>query len=40
MEIANKNAGWNFDIDRAEDCQISKYDKNDHYGAHIDSLGT
>ena len=40
METANKNAGWNFDIDRAEDCQISKYDKNDHYGAHIDSLGT
>ena len=40
METAHKNAGWNFDIDRAEDCQISKYDKNDHYGAHIDSLGT
>ena len=40
MRNANKSADWNFDITSAEACQISKYDYNDHYDFHMDSIGT
>ena len=33
---ANKNAGWNFDIDWFEPVQIAKYVKNQHYSWHTD----
>ena len=36
IETANKESGWNFDLHGAEDIQISKYDKDDHYDWHID----
>ena len=36
VDTANKEAGWNFDLHGAEDIQISKYDKDDHYDWHID----
>tara|TARA_R110001592_G_scaffold65302_1_gene200489 strand:+ start:51 stop:611 length:561 start_codon:yes stop_codon:yes gene_type:complete len=40
MRNANKSADWNFDITSAEACQISKYDYNDRYDFHMDSIGT
>jgi len=36
VEIANKNAGWNFDIDWAESIQFTKYKLNQYYGWHQD----
>ena len=33
---ANKNAGWNFDVDWFEPVQIAKYKKNQHYSWHND----
>ena len=40
MNIANKNAEWNFEISSAEDYQITKYEVGDFYKLHIDSMGT
>tara|TARA_Y100000004_G_scaffold171639_1_gene207798 strand:+ start:267 stop:908 length:642 start_codon:yes stop_codon:yes gene_type:complete len=37
IEIANKNAGWNFDIDWAESMQFTKYKLNQYYGWHQDA---
>jgi len=37
IHTANKNAGWNYDIDWAESCQFTIYNKNQHYGWHCDS---
>ena len=34
---ANRNAGWNFDFDRSEDCQFTKYKLNQYYDWHCDS---
>ena len=34
---ANKNAGWNFDWDRSESCQFTKYKLNQYYDWHCDS---
>ena len=34
---ANINAGWNYHMDWTESCQFTIYDKNQHYGWHIDS---
>ena len=36
---ANRNAGWNFDWERSESCQFTKYvgSKKQHYGWHTDS---
>ena len=33
---ANKNAGWNFNWDRAESCQFTKYKHNQYYDWHQD----
>ena len=34
---ANKNAGWNFDWERSESCQFTKYKHNQYYDWHCDS---
>ena len=34
---ANKNAGWNFQWDRSEACQFTKYKLNQYYDWHCDS---
>jgi len=34
---ANKFAGWNFDWDRSESCQFTKYKLNQYYDWHCDS---
>ena len=34
---ANKNAGWNFQWDRSESCQFTKYKLNQYYDWHCDS---
>jgi|TARA_R100001460_G_scaffold53227_1_gene92269 PKHD-type hydroxylase len=37
VNIANKNAGWNFNWDQSEACQFTKYKLNQHYDWHCDS---
>jgi len=37
MHMANKNAGWNFDLDWSESCQFTIYKKNQFYDWHCDS---
>jgi PKHD-type hydroxylase len=37
VHTANKNAGWNFEIDWCEAAQFTVYGKNQHYGWHVDS---
>ena len=37
VDIANKNAGWNFQWERSEDIQFTKYKLNQHYDWHCDS---
>ena len=37
MHEANKNAGWNFDWERSESCQFTKYKLNQYYDWHCDS---
>jgi PKHD-type hydroxylase len=37
VNIANKNAGWNFEWDWSESCQFTKYDKGQYYDWHCDS---
>jgi len=34
---ANKQAGWNFDWERSESCQFTKYKHNQYYDWHCDS---
>ena len=34
---ANKRAGWNFEWDRSESCQFTKYNLNQYYDWHSDS---
>ena len=34
---ANRNAGWNFDWERSESCQFTKYKLNQYYDWHCDS---
>jgi len=36
IDLANKNAGWNFDWDFLEECQFTKYKKGQHYTWHQD----
>jgi PKHD-type hydroxylase len=36
---ANRAAGWNFDWDRSETCQFTKYKLNQYYDWHCDSWG-
>ena len=37
VDIANKSAGWNFQWERSEDIQFTKYKLNQHYDWHCDS---
>jgi PKHD-type hydroxylase len=37
VHIANKNAGWNFEWDRSEHCQFTKYKVGQYYDWHSDS---
>ena len=36
VHLANKNAGWNFEWDRSESCQFTKYKHNQYYDWHTD----
>jgi PKHD-type hydroxylase len=38
VNVANKNAGWNFQWDFAESCQFTKYKLNQFYHWHADSF--
>ena len=38
INVANKNAGWNFEWDHSESCQFTKYSKNQFYDWHCDSF--
>ena len=38
VDMANKNAGWNFSLDKPEVCQFTKYKKNQFYDWHCDTL--
>jgi len=38
INIANQNAGWNFQWDFSEQCQFTKYELNQYYGWHCDSF--
>jgi len=40
MESANEQAGWKYNIDAAEDCQVTQYNKDGFYSWHIDGLGS
>ena len=40
MHAANKNSGWNFEIDGAESMQIGRYGKGCFYNTHNDGNGT
>ena len=40
MHAANKNSGWNFEIDGAESMQIGRYGKGCFYDTHHDGNGT
>ena len=37
VQLANENAGWNFQWDWSEMCQFTKYGNEQHYGWHCDS---
>ena len=37
VNTANKNAGWNFEIEKAENIQFTIYNKNQYYNYHRDS---
>ena len=38
INLANKNAGWNFQWDKSEPCQFTIYKKNQFYNWHSDSF--
>jgi|DEB0MinimDraft_10_1074344.scaffolds.fasta_scaffold08521_7 PKHD-type hydroxylase len=38
INLANKNAGWNFEWDWSEACQFTKYGKGQYYDWHSDCL--
>ena len=37
VEVANKKAGWNYQIDYPEQCQFTKYELNQYYDWHQDA---
>ena len=37
INLANKNAGWNFEWNHSESCQFTKYGKEQFYDWHCDS---
>jgi len=39
MKSANKNAGWNFQVDSAQSIQFTIYKKGQYYNWHADSTG-
>lgn len=39
METANKEAGWNFDIDLAEEFHLTRWDIGGKYDYHVDGRG-
>jgi len=39
MEMANQNAGWNFEISAAESFTLGKYEDGGHYKFHMDGNG-
>ena len=39
INIANRNAGWNFQWDDSESCQFTKYKLNQFYDWHCDEMG-
>ena len=40
VNLANQNAGWNFEWDWSESCQFTKYKKGQYYDWHCDSWET
>lgn len=40
VRIANKNAGWNYQLDNSEKTQFTIYKKGQHYDWHMDSFST
>ena len=40
MLAANEQAGWKYNIVAAEDCQVTRYTKDDFYSWHKDGLGS
>lgn len=38
IALANKNAGWNYDLDFSEPCQFTEYKPGQYYGWHSDDL--
>ena len=38
LNIANRNAGWNFQYDYSESAQFTSYKKHQHYGWHQDCI--
>ena len=39
MVNANEKAGWKYDITKAEDCQITKYEEKNYFNFHLDGDG-
>ena len=37
INVANKNAGWNFELNWSESCQFTKYKSGQYYDWHCDS---
>ena len=40
MLAANEQAGWKYNIVAAEDCQVTRYTKDDFYSWHKDGMGS
>ena len=40
MLAANERAGWKYNIVAAEDCQVTRYTKDDFYSWHKDGMGS
>ena len=40
MMSANEQAGWKYNIVAAEDCQITRYTKDEYYSWHKDGMGS
>ena len=40
MVSANEQAGWKYNIDAAEDCQVTQYNKSGFFSWHRDGIGS
>ena len=38
IAYANREAGWNFEIEECEQVQLARYDEGNYYGWHIDTF--